>query len=80
MWLYKGEYISKIPTDAVGFVYKIHRLNYHEIDKIKEPVFYIGKKLFHKKTKSADKESDWLDYYGSSDEIQEAVKKYGKEN
>jgi len=78
MFTYKGEVFSKIPDGAVGFIYLITRLNIEE-DK-SSPIYYIGKKLFLKKTKSANKDSDWKTYYGSSKWLKEDIEKYGTEN
>lgn len=62
-----------------GFVYMITSL----IDDKK----YIGRKYFYssrkrskKATRRTKSESDWKDYYGSSDELKEQIEKYGKEN
>lgn len=70
-----------------GFVYMITRTNAKEAEKR----YYIGCKQFSsKRTKKALKgktrkrieyiESDWEDYYGSSEELKRDVIKYGKEN
>lgn len=47
--------------------------------------YYIGKKLLtasagKKGNRRVRKESNWRDYYGSSTDMQNLVKKYGKEN
>lgn len=78
-WLYE-EKIFEVPNPNPyeGFIYLIENL----IDG----KMYIGKKHFwtrrkSKKTKRREtKESDWKDYYSSSDELQADVKKLGKEN
>jgi hypothetical protein len=70
-----------------GFVYLITRLN----ALLNEPKYYIGCKQFFSKTKRPPlkgnkrkrtifKESDWKDYYGSSEELKKDVAKHGKEN
>ena len=79
MWLYKGEEFKNI-EHYVGFVYIIENLTTQKA--------YIGKKLFHftksKQVKGKKKkfkvESDWHDYYGSNDLLNEHVNLYGKEN
>ena len=75
-WIYKGEVFSDVDK-YVGFVYIITNLR---TDKK-----YIGKKLFHfaktKQVKGKKKrykvDSDWQDYFGSNDELNEHVKVLG---
>jgi len=82
-WTYKGQPVSEIPTEVVGFVYEIT----NTISGRK----YIGKKLARfkrsrpplkgRKNKRRYKvDSDWQDYYGSSDDLTIDVNKLGKEN
>ena len=80
-WTYKNEPIVKLPEDCVGFVYIITNV----ISGRK----YIGKKLARfkrsrpplkgRKNKRRYKvDSDWKDYYGSSDDLTLDVNKLGK--
>jgi hypothetical protein len=86
-WLYEGaEY--ELPentdhSDIYGFVYLITNLENGRK--------YIGKKFFWRKkilpiTKSRKRrkhtqvESDWKSYYGSSEELNSDIDKYGKDN
>ena len=78
-WIYNGSPFTSEMIDAhVGFVYKITNTN--------DGRFYIGKKLFtragyksvKKKRKKIRVESDWKNYYSSSDELNEDVNKLGK--
>lgn len=79
-WLYKNEIVEEIADKYIGFVYIITNLVTGKQ--------YIGKKLTkHKKTKQVKgkkkkilKESDWKNYYGSSDALKEDIEKLGKEN
>lgn len=80
-WIYKEkEFIEDDIDKQVGFVYIITNL----IDGKK----YIGKKLFKfrkqkqvkKKKKKILVQSDWEDYYGSSDLLKRDVESLGKEN
>ena len=82
-WMYDGEIVDKIPEGYIGFVYLITNK--------KNGKKYIGKKLAQfKKTRPPLKgkknkrrstvESDWKDYWGSSDNLLADVEKYGKEN
>jgi hypothetical protein len=81
MWVYQGEvFTSEQIEDYYGFVYEI-------LDR-SNGKRYIGKKWFWSirtlpplkgKTRKRKKktESDWQNYYGSSDEIKELVESVG---
>jgi hypothetical protein len=78
MWLYQGKpFTSDMIGTHVAFVYIItHRPSGR---------FYVGKKVFQSrrskmvkgKKKRTIVESDWQKYYGSSEELKEAIKHYG---
>jgi transcription initiation factor IIE alpha subunit len=80
MWLYNNKELESIPDDAYGYVYLIN----NTINGRK----YVGKKLFwfrrtkvvKGKKKRLKVESDWRDYWSSSDEVKSDVLKYGKDN
>jgi hypothetical protein len=84
MWLYNGkEFTSEMIDNSVGFVYII-------TDKSNDKK-YVGKKLFQSKRKLAPlkgktrkrtkiMESDWMDYFGSSEEVKALVEEKGSEN
>jgi len=78
-WIYQDKVFTlEQISDIIGFVYKITNLN--------DGRFYIGKKLFtragyktiKKKKKKIRVESDWKNYYSSSEELNEDVQKLGK--
>ena len=82
-WTYQGTEVEELPQDVVGFVYIITNTTNDRQ--------YIGKKLAKfsrsrpplkgKKNKRRTKvESDWRDYYGSSDELNEDIAQLGKDN
>lgn len=82
-WTYKDKIVEQLPSDCEGFVYLITNLT----DNRK----YVGKKLAKfKKTKPPLKgrknkrrekvESDWQDYWGSSDNLKADVEKLGEHN
>lgn len=83
MWYYKGkEFSSDDIGDHIGFVYIITDLSNGKK--------YVGKKKFISKTKKPPlkgksrkrtviKESDWMDYYGSSEEVKSLVEQHGPE-
>ena len=76
-WIYREEFN---PDDYYGFVYRITNL--------KTGMQYIGRKYFslsgyakiNGKRKKIRKESDWKDYWSSSDTLKADVKKIGEEH
>ena len=79
-WTYEGKVIETIPDEYEGFVYLIT----NQITGQK----YVGKKLAKFKTtkpplkgkknkRRGYKESDWRDYWGSSDKLQADVEELG---
>lgn len=81
-WTYKGKEITELPEDCVGFVYIITNSTNNKK--------YIGKKLAkfrttkpplkgRKNKRRGTKESDWREYYGSSDSLNEDIEKIGKD-
>lgn len=79
MWIYDGKKFSEeLIQDNVGFVYKIINT-----DNGKQ---YIGKKLFtkskiyqkNKKKKRTRVSSDWIEYTGSNEELNEDIKNGAK--
>lgn len=82
-WTYQGKPVNEIPNEYEGFVYLITNLTNGRK--------YIGKKLSKFKTsrpplkgkknrRRGYKESDWKDYWGSSDKLQADVEELGTEN
>ena len=84
MWYYgDDEFTSDMIGDYIGYVYCITDLSNNKK--------YIGKKLFQStrrlkplkgKTRRRTKitESDWMDYYGSSEEVKSLVEQKGPDN
>ena len=79
-WTYKGKKIDELPEDCEAFVYLITNIT----DNRK----YVGKKLAKFKTtkpplkgrknkRRGTKESDWRDYWGSSDNLLRDVEQLG---
>ena len=82
-WTYQGKEVTEISDEYEGFVYLITNLTNNRK--------YIGKKLAKFKTtkpplkgkknkRRGYKESDWRDYWGSSDRLQADVEALGPEN
>ncbi len=79
MWLYENRNDFMIPEDSVGFIYEIRRTNL--IESIVEPYLYIGKKqLFGKGKGNKGQESNWREYWGSSNYLWDDIKKYGEQD
>ena len=83
MWLYKNEEINELPDGCEAFVYLITNKT--------NGMMYVGKKLAKFKVTKAPlkgktkkrrstKESDWREYWGSSDRLKADVEKLGEEN
>jgi hypothetical protein len=80
MWIYNNVPLEEIPENAYGYVYLITNLTNGRK--------YIGKKLFwfrrtkvvKGKKKRLKVESDWKDYWSSSDELKADVEKLGINN
>ena len=83
MWTYQQKIVNDLPENVVGFVYQITNTTNDRM--------YIGKKLARfkrsrpplkgRKNKRRYKvDSDWRDYYGSSDKLSADILKLGKEN
>jgi hypothetical protein len=82
-WRYQGKPVDEMPDEYEGFVYLITNLTNGRK--------YIGKKLAKFKTSKPPlkgkknrrrgyKESDWRDYWSSSDKLQADVEELGQEN
>tara|TARA_B100001094_G_scaffold308705_1_gene341626 strand:+ start:984 stop:1391 length:408 start_codon:yes stop_codon:yes gene_type:complete len=81
-WEFKGQQIKELPSDVIGFVYQITNTTNGRM--------YIGKKLARfkrsrpplkgrKNKRRYNIDSDWQDYYGSSDELTIDVNRLGKD-
>ena len=89
MWLYNNEQIIELPEDCVGFVYLITNLTSNrkyvgkKLAKFSKTTYKTVtlKNGTKKKKKIKSKiDSDWLDYYGSSIELNKDVELLGKDN
>ena len=80
-WTYNGNIVdSEVLNDYLGFIYKITNLTTQRM--------YIGKKLLKRtktrvlkgKKKRSLVESDWKEYYGSSEDLKKQIEVHGKNN
>lgn len=83
MWIYDNEeFTSEMINNHIGFVY--------EITDLVNGMKYIGKKKFiskvtkaplkgQKRKRKSFKESDWLNYYGSSEQVKALVEEHGRD-
>lgn len=81
-WTYNNKVLSELPEGCEAFVYLITNTTNGRM--------YVGKKLAKFKTtkpplkgkknkRRGTKESDWRDYWGSSDNLKEDVEKLGED-
>lgn len=88
MWIYNNEEITELPEDCVGFVYLITNLTNNrkyvgkKLAKFSRTSYKTVtlKNGTKKKKKIKSKiDSDWLEYYGSSNELNKDVELLGKD-
>ena len=83
MWFYKNEELNELPVGCEAFVYLITNKT--------SGMMYVGKKLAKfkvtkpplkgkKNKRRSTKESDWREYWGSSDRLNADVEQLGPEN
>ena len=87
-WIYKDEPVSELPAECVGFVYLItntvsgrmyvgKKLSKFKTTRYRMHTQKNGKKI-RKKIRGAVN-SDWQDYYGSSEQLSKDVASLGKD-
>jgi len=89
MWLHQDQIVNELPEDCVGFVYLITNLTNNrkyvgkKLAKFSKTTYKTVKLKngTKKKKKIRSKiDSDWQEYYGSSNELSADVANLGKEN
>ena len=89
MWTFNNVIVESLPEDCVGFVYLItNKANSRmyvgkKLAKFSKTTYKMvtQKNGVKKKKKIKSKiDSDWMDYYGSSIELNKDVESLGKEN
>ena len=89
MWLYNNELIEELPDDCVGFVYLITNKASNrmyvgkKLSKFAKTTYKMVKQKngIKKRKKIRSKiDSDWMEYYGSSIELNKDVELLGRDN
>ena len=89
MWLYNNEIIEELPDDCVGFVYLITNKASSrmyvgkKLSKFSKTTYKMVKQKngIKKRKKIRSKiDSDWMQYYGSSLELNKDVESLGEDN
>ena len=89
MWTYKSEIVESLPEDCVGFVYEITNLTNSrkyigkKLAKFsKTTTRTVTLKNGNKKKKKIKSkiDSDWMEYYGSSIELNKDIESLGREH
>lgn len=89
MWLYNNQQISELPEDCVGFVYLITNLTNNrkyigkklaKFSKTSYKTVTLKNGTKKKKKIKSKVDSDWLEYYGSSIELNKDVELLGEGN
>lgn len=88
MWLYNNEVVNELPDDCVGFVYLITNLTNNrkyigkklaKFSRTSTKTVTLKNGTKKKKKVRSKIDSDWLDYYGSSIELNKDVEALGKD-
>lgn len=88
-WLYQGNPITELPEDCVGFVYEITNLTNSrkyigkklaKFARTTTKTITLKNGTKKKKKVRSKVDSDWLEYYGSSIELNKDVESLGKDN
>lgn len=89
MWLYNNEQLNELPEDCVGFVYLITNLTNDrkyigkklaKFSRTSTKTVTLKNGTKKKKKIRSKIDSDWLEYYGSSIELNKDIETLGREN
>jgi hypothetical protein len=88
-WYYQNNEVAELPEGIVGFVYKITNLTNNrkyigkklaKFSKTKTRVVKLKSGEKKKKKIRTKEESDWREYWSSSEELKKDVAEFGEEN
>jgi len=88
-WLFEGSQIDTLPEDCTGFVYLITNTlsgrkyigkKLSKFAKTTQRTVKLKNGTKKKKKIRSKVDSDWRDYYGSSDELAKDIEQLGSEN
>ena len=88
MWTFNNQPVESLPDDCVGFVYEITNLTNSrkyigkklaKFSKTSYKTVTLKNGTKKKKKIKSKIDSDWLEYYGSSDELNKDVSTLGRE-
>jgi hypothetical protein len=89
MWFYQDNEVIDLPENIVGFVYQITNLTNNrkyigkklaKFSKTKTRVVKLKSGEKKKKKIRTKEESDWREYWSSSEELKKDVAQFGEEN
>jgi hypothetical protein len=89
MWTFNKQVVETLPEDCVGFVYLIENLTNNrkyigkklaKFSRTSTKTVTLKNGTKKKKKVRSKVDSDWLDYYGSSIELQKDIEALGKDN
>lgn len=89
MWTFNNKIVEELPEDCVGFVYLItNKANSRmyigkKLAKFSKTSYKVVKLKNGTKKKKKIKskiDSDWIEYYGSSEELNKDIENFGKDN
>jgi hypothetical protein len=88
-WLFEGLQVENLPDDCIGFVYQITNnitgrkyigKKLAKFSKTTQKTIKLKNGTKKKKKIRSKVDSDWRDYYGSSDELLKDIEQLGAEN
>lgn len=88
-WLFEGSEVENLPEDCIGFVYLITNITsgrkyigkkLAKFSKTTQRTVKLKNGTKKKKKVRSKVDSDWREYYGSSDELNKDIEQLGAQN